>query len=103
MGDIPDLAMLCRWVDEIVRNAPWTITPEFLEQHRIDYVAHDALPYSDAQGGSDDVYALVRQSSIGTLWMACLHQHSRLRFKRCGVCVEDAYPSLGHWDAALPV
>jgi glycerol-3-phosphate cytidylyltransferase-like family protein len=46
-------------VDEIVRDAPWVISPEFLEQHKIDFVAHDALPYSDASGGGDDVYALV--------------------------------------------
>jgi choline-phosphate cytidylyltransferase len=48
-------------VDEIVRDAPWVITPEFLEEHNIDYVAHDALPYSDASGQANDVYDLVRQ------------------------------------------
>lgn len=25
----------CRYVDEIVRNAPWTLTPEFLTKHRV--------------------------------------------------------------------
>lgn len=44
----------------MVRDAPWVITPEFLEKHRIDYVAHDALPYSDATGQGNDVYELVR-------------------------------------------
>ncbi len=43
----------------MVRDAPWVITPEFLEQHNIDYVAHDALPYSDATGQGNDVYELV--------------------------------------------
>ena len=29
----------------MVEDAPWVITQEFLDKHRIDYVAHDALPY----------------------------------------------------------
>tara|TARA_Y100000389_G_C17465186_1_gene524857 strand:- start:2835 stop:3491 length:657 start_codon:yes stop_codon:yes gene_type:complete len=44
----------CKWVDEIIKNAPWTITPEFIELHNIEYVAHDALPYQDASGCSED-------------------------------------------------
>ncbi len=34
-----------RWVDEVIEDAPWTITKEFLDKHQIDYVAHDAIPY----------------------------------------------------------
>lgn len=49
-----------RWVDEIIKDAPWVITPDFLEKHNIDYVAHDALPYSDATGQGKDVYEVVR-------------------------------------------
>lgn len=40
--------------------APWVVTEEFLTQHAIDYVAHDALPYSDATGQGTDVYETVR-------------------------------------------
>ena len=40
-------------------DAPWVITPEFLEKHKIDFVAHDALPYSDASGQANDVYDFV--------------------------------------------
>jgi len=53
----------CKWVDEVVRDAPWVITPEFLEEHGIDFVAHDALPYADASGdagASGDVYGIVK-------------------------------------------
>lgn len=30
-----DAVRHCRYVDEIVRNAPWTLTPEFLTRHRV--------------------------------------------------------------------
>ncbi len=52
-------------------NAPWIITPQFIEMHKayrrlprrprtgsraqqIDYVAHDAEPYKDTTGQADD-------------------------------------------------
>lgn len=25
----------CRYVDEVVRDAPWTLSPEFLTKHRV--------------------------------------------------------------------
>ncbi|TFL05022.1 hypothetical protein BDV98DRAFT_490534, partial [Pterulicium gracile] len=28
-----------RWVDEILPSAPWSPTPQFMKEHRIDYVA----------------------------------------------------------------
>ncbi|EIN05869.1 hypothetical protein PUNSTDRAFT_115777 [Punctularia strigosozonata HHB-11173 SS5] len=48
----------CRWVDQVVPEAPWVITSEFLEKYEIDYVAHDEDPYAGA--GTDDVYGLVK-------------------------------------------
>jgi cytidyltransferase-like protein len=53
-------ACTCRWVDEVITDAPWVITEEFLDRHKIDYVAHDALPYADSSGQANDVYELVR-------------------------------------------
>lgn len=50
--------MHCRWVDEVIPNAPWCVTPEFLVEHKIDYVAHDDLPY--ALGDSDDIYRPIK-------------------------------------------
>ncbi|KAI5169396.1 choline-phosphate cytidylyltransferase [Pancytospora epiphaga] len=44
----------CRYVDEVVEDAPWIITPEFLQRHKIDYVAHDDVPYASAD--QDDIY-----------------------------------------------
>ena len=50
----------CRWVDEVLPDAPWVITPAFLDAHAIDFVAHDDLPYADNSGQVDDVYGPVR-------------------------------------------
>uniref|UniRef100_A0A3Q3FT10 choline-phosphate cytidylyltransferase n=1 Tax=Labrus bergylta TaxID=56723 RepID=A0A3Q3FT10_9LABR len=52
----------CRYVDEILRDAPWTLTPEFLEKHKIDFVAHDDIPYSSA--GSEDVYKHIKEAGM---------------------------------------
>lgn len=51
----------CKWVDEVIPNAPWVISQEFLDKHQIDYVAHDSLPYADASGAGNDVYEFVKK------------------------------------------
>ena len=48
----------CRYVDEVVVDAPWTLDDEFMTQHKIDFVAHDDEPYTT--GSSVDVYATVK-------------------------------------------
>ncbi|KAK4797295.1 hypothetical protein SAY86_029621 [Trapa natans] len=50
----------CKWVDEVIPNAPWVINQEFLDKHEIDFVAHDSLPYADASGAGNDVYEFVK-------------------------------------------
>lgn len=49
----------CRWVDEVIPNSPWVLNVEFLKKHKIDYVAHDDIPYTSA--GIDDVYKPVKE------------------------------------------
>ncbi|KAL8637448.1 MAG: hypothetical protein Q9228_005282 [Teloschistes exilis] len=49
----------CKWVDEVIPNCPWIVTPGFLEEHKIDYVAHDDLPYGADEG--DDIYAPIKK------------------------------------------
>lgn len=45
----------CRYVDEIVTDAPWVLSDDFIRDNKIDFVAHDEIPY----GGDDcnDIYA----------------------------------------------
>ncbi|XP_053356151.1 phosphate cytidylyltransferase 1A, choline b [Clarias gariepinus] len=57
-----DAVSHCRYVDEVVRDAPWTLTPEFLTEHRIDFVAHDDIPYCSAE--SDDVYKHIKEAGM---------------------------------------
>ncbi|XP_017059603.1 choline-phosphate cytidylyltransferase A isoform X1 [Drosophila ficusphila] len=45
----------CRYVDEIVQNAPWTLSDEFIADNKIDFVAHDDIPYGTEN--MDDIYA----------------------------------------------
>ncbi|PFH49980.1 hypothetical protein AMATHDRAFT_193949 [Amanita thiersii Skay4041] len=49
-----EAAKHCRWVDEVLSDAPWIIDDAFVQKHQIDYVAHDEMPYAGA--GQDDVY-----------------------------------------------
>ncbi|KAJ5420149.1 hypothetical protein PENPOL_c010G00149 [Penicillium polonicum] len=49
----------CKWVDEVIPCCPWIVTPEFLSEHEIDYVAHDDLPYEAAEG--DDIYGPIKE------------------------------------------
>ncbi|KAF8643126.1 hypothetical protein AX16_009218 [Volvariella volvacea WC 439] len=53
-----EAARHCRWVDEVVAEAPWIIDEDFLQKYQIDYVAHDEDPY--AAVGHDDVYAYAK-------------------------------------------
>ncbi|EIE76126.1 hypothetical protein RO3G_00830 [Rhizopus delemar RA 99-880] len=48
----------CKWVDQVIPDAPWTVTQEFIDKHQIDYVAHDAEPYQSTESG--DVYAFAK-------------------------------------------
>lgn len=50
----------CKWVDEVIEDCPWIVTPSFLEDHKIDYVAHDDLPYVADEG--DDIYKPIKEA-----------------------------------------
>lgn len=52
----------CRYVDEVINDAPWSITSEFLQKHKIDFVAHDDIPY--ASPDSEDVYKPLKDAGM---------------------------------------
>lgn len=52
----------CRYVDEVVKDAPWELDDAFLNKHKIDFVAHDDIPYSTDD--STDVYARLKAKGM---------------------------------------
>ncbi|XP_037300285.1 choline-phosphate cytidylyltransferase B isoform X3 [Manduca sexta] len=52
----------CRYVDEVVRDAPWEYDEEFLEKHKIDFIAHDDIPYTTED--CEDIYAMIKAKDM---------------------------------------
>ncbi|KAM3958289.1 choline-phosphate cytidylyltransferase A isoform 2-T2 [Aphomia sociella] len=52
----------CRYVDEVVRDAPWEYDEAFLEKHKIDFVAHDDIPYTTED--CEDTYAMIKAKDM---------------------------------------
>ncbi|KAK2155697.1 hypothetical protein LSH36_233g03009, partial [Paralvinella palmiformis] len=52
----------CRYVDEIVPDAPWILGEEYLEKHKIDFVAHDDIPYGTDD--SEDIYQWIKDKGM---------------------------------------
>jgi glycerol-3-phosphate cytidylyltransferase-like family protein len=52
----------CRYVDEVITDAPWLVTPEFLKKHKIDYVIHGEDDSYDENG--EDAYKLVKEMGV---------------------------------------
>lgn len=52
----------CRYVDEVLRDAPWSLDEDFLVNTKVDFVAHDDLPY-DAPGQTD-VYKWIKDKGM---------------------------------------
>eukprot|EP00698_Gefionella_okellyi_P004188 TRINITY_DN13904_c0_g1_i1.p1 TRINITY_DN13904_c0_g1~~TRINITY_DN13904_c0_g1_i1.p1 ORF type:complete len:284 (+),score=41.44 TRINITY_DN13904_c0_g1_i1:99-854(+) len=48
----------CKWADEVVEDAPWFITQEFIDKHQIDVVVHGEDACLDEHGR--DVYQFVK-------------------------------------------
>ena len=51
-----------RYVDEVVREAPWALDDDFLTRHKIDFVAHDDVPYTIGAGTC--IYAALKKVSM---------------------------------------
>jgi choline-phosphate cytidylyltransferase len=50
----------CRYVDEVVTDAPWVLDDDFLTKYKIDFVAHDEIPYGSE--GNEDIYQHIKVS-----------------------------------------
>lgn len=51
----------CRWVDEVLEDAPWVIDQDLLDRLRVDYVAHDEALYPSKDGGNSDIYGFAKE------------------------------------------
>ncbi|KAJ8944462.1 hypothetical protein NQ318_012522 [Aromia moschata] len=52
----------CRYVDEVLRDAPWEYLDEFIRDNKIDFVAHDDIPYESASSG--DTYGELKKRGM---------------------------------------
>lgn len=54
----------CRYVDEVIFELAWDTTEETCRKHKVDFVAHDAAPYSAGSGEDDDLYGWVKRAHM---------------------------------------
>lgn len=47
---------------QIVTDAPWELTDEYLNENKIDFIAHDDIPYTS--NNSQDIYARFKERGM---------------------------------------
>lgn len=71
-------------------DAPWEMSDEFLNENKIDFVAHDEIPYTS--DNTQDIYAKVKERGMfvaterteGNLLLKIIEKSSR-KMTQCGV------------------
>ncbi|XP_003631248.1 choline-phosphate cytidylyltransferase 1-like isoform X2 [Vitis riparia] len=84
----------CRWVDEVIPDAPWVLTQEFIDKHEIDYVAHDSLPYADASGAGKDVYEFEKRLRVN-MGLKKLHEKVKKHQEKVGEKIQIVAKTAG--------
>jgi len=52
----------CRYVDIVLDEGPWNFSKEFFDEYKIDFFAHDDLPYTiGIEGNATDLFELPRR------------------------------------------
>lgn len=57
---------VCVSVCQVLEDAPWVIEEDYLQKYKIDFVAHDAIPYTNnsSTGDASDVYGYVKRKGM---------------------------------------
>lgn len=82
----------CRYVDEVIRDAPWTLTPEFLEKHKVCFSSYPPFPYMGIEGKQQACEVV----SAGVSYLIQFTPVSKVRYLPClpSVCVRKCCISL---------
>lgn len=54
----------CRYVDEVIFELAWSTTPELCWKHKVDFVAHDAVPYDMGCNDDGDLYGWAKRANM---------------------------------------
>lgn len=58
----------CRWVDEVIPNAPWVVSGQTLEDYLIDYIALDEGTSVDPRCDKDRLKGYDEIKALGVLF-----------------------------------
>lgn len=59
-----EMLRYCRFVDEVLPEFAWGPTPEICARYKIDFVAHDGIPYSGGSGEDGDWYGWAKRAGM---------------------------------------
>lgn len=54
----------CRYVDDVIIGAPWTVTREMIETYHIKYVVHGKFPVKTIPGKAEDPYKDAKEMGV---------------------------------------